>query len=52
MIARNPIQTVLTGGRAQIEIDTQKIMQEILDHYQSGIQITQVQTQKADHQKK
>ena len=48
VIARNPIQTVLTGGRAQIEIDTQKIMQEILDHYQSGIQITQVQTQKAD----
>jgi modulator of FtsH protease HflK len=48
VIARNPIQVVLTGGRAQIEIDTQKIMQEILDHYQSGIQITQVQTQKAD----
>ena len=48
VIARNPIQTVLTGGRAQIEIDTQKIMQEILDNYQSGIQITQVQTQKAD----
>ena len=31
VIARNPIQTVLTGGRAQIENDTQKIMQEILD---------------------
>ena len=48
VIARNPIQTVLTGGRAQIENDTQKIMQEILDFYESGIQITQVQTQKAD----
>ena len=48
VIARNPIQTVLTGGRAQIELDTQNIMQEILDYYQSGIQITQVQTQKAD----
>ena len=48
VVARNPIQTVLTGGRAQIEIDTQKIMQEILDFYESGIQITQVQTQKAD----
>jgi membrane protease subunit HflK len=48
VVARNPIQTVLTGGRARIEIDTQKIMQEILDFYESGIQITQVQTQKAD----
>ena len=48
VIARNPIQTVLTGGRAQIETGTQKIMQEILDHYESGIQITQVQTQTAD----
>jgi membrane protease subunit HflK len=48
VIARNTIQTALTGGRAQIEIETQKIMQEILDNYQSGIQITQVQTQKAD----
>ena len=48
VVAKNPIQTVLTGGRAKIEIDTQKIMQEILDFYESGIQITQVQTQKAD----
>ena len=39
---------MLTGGRARIENDTQNIMQEILDFYESGIQITQVQTQKAD----
>ena len=48
VIARSEIQGILTQGRAQIELDTQKIMQEILDNYQSGIQITQVQTQKAD----
>ena len=48
VIARNGIQSILTEGRAQIEIDTQNIMQEILDSYDSGISITQVQTQKAD----
>ena len=48
IIARNDIQAILTEGRAQIEIDTQAIMQEILDNYESGIEITQVQTQKAD----
>ena len=31
-----------------IETDTEVIIQEILDEYNSGIQITQVQTQKAD----
>jgi membrane protease subunit HflK len=48
VIARNGIQSILTEGRAKIEIDTQNIMQEILDNYKSGITITQVQTQKAD----
>ena len=48
VIAKNGIQSILTEGRAQIEIDTQNIMQEILDSYDSGISITQVQTQKAD----
>ena len=48
VIARYDIQSILTEGRAQVEIDTQEIMQEILDSYDSGISITQVQTQKAD----
>lgn len=48
VIARYDIQSILTEGRAQVEIDTQEIMQEILDFYDSGISITQVQTQKAD----
>jgi modulator of FtsH protease HflK len=48
VIAKSRIQPVLTEGRAQIEIETQKIIQSILDEYNSGIQITQVQTQKAD----
>ena len=48
VIARSKIQPILTEGRSKIEIDTQEIIQNILDEYNSGIQITQVQTQKAD----
>ena len=48
VIAKYDIQSILTEGRAQVEVDTQKIMQSILDSYDSGITITQVQTQKAD----
>ena len=48
VIARSDIQPILTEGRSKIEIDTQKIIQDILDEYDSGIQVTQVQTQKAD----
>ena len=45
---RSDIQPILTEGRAVIETDTREIIQKILDEYNSGIQITQVQTQKAD----
>ena len=48
VIARSDIQPILTEGRSKIEIDTQEIIQNILDEYNSGIQVTQVQTQKAD----
>ena len=48
VIAKSKIQPILTEGRSKIEIETQEIIQNILDEYESGIQITQVQTQKAD----
>ena len=48
VIAKSRIQQILTEGRAKIENETQEIIQSILDEYNSGIQITQVQTQKAD----
>jgi len=48
VIAKSRIQQILTEGRAKIETETQEIIQSILDEYNSGIQITQVQTQKAD----
>ncbi|MDC0352478.1 FtsH protease activity modulator HflK [Candidatus Pelagibacter sp.] len=48
VIAKSDIQPILTEGRAKIELETQDIIQAILDEYNSGIQVTQVQTQKAD----
>jgi membrane protease subunit HflK len=48
VIAKSKLQPILTEGRSKIEIETQEIVQSLLDEYESGIQITQVQTQKAD----
>jgi len=48
VVAKSRLQPILTEGRSSIEIETQEIIQEILDQYESGIQVTQVQTQKAD----
>ena len=48
VIARKKIQVILTQGRAEIENEVQKIMQQILDSYGSGVDITQVQAQKSD----
>jgi membrane protease subunit HflK len=48
VIAKSKLQSILTEGRTKIENETQDIAQGLLDEYESGIQITQVQTQKAD----
>jgi membrane protease subunit HflK len=48
VIGRTPIQPALTQLRAQIESDVLKQTQEILDRYNVGIEITQVQLQKVD----
>ena len=48
VIAKSKLQSILTEGRTKIENETQEIAQGLLDEYESGIQITQVQTQKAD----
>ncbi len=48
VIAKSKLQSILTEGRSKIEIETQEIAQSLLDEYESGIQLTQVQTQKAD----
>jgi membrane protease subunit HflK len=48
VIGHTEIASALAEGRAKIEIDTQKLLQEILDYYGSGIDITQLQLQKVD----
>jgi len=48
VIAKSKLQSILTEGRSKIENETRDIAQSLLDEYESGIQITQVQTQKAD----
>jgi membrane protease subunit HflK len=48
VIGRSKIQQVLAEERAQIEVSTRALLQQILDHYGSGIDITQLQLQKVD----
>ena len=48
VIGRTPIQPALTQLRAQIETDVLHQTQQILNRYQAGIEITQVQLQKVD----
>lgn len=48
VIGRSQLQPVLTQARAITEQDVLELMQQTLDTYGSGIQITQVQLQKVD----
>ncbi len=45
IIGRTDIQPALTDARQEIEIKARKLLQEILDEYEAGIEITQVQLQ-------
>jgi modulator of FtsH protease HflK len=48
VIGSTDIARAFAEGRAKIESDTQALAQHILDSYQAGILITQVQLQKVD----
>ena len=48
VIGRTELQPALTEARQQIETSTGQLLQNMLDEYQTGIQVTQVQLQKAD----
>ena len=48
VIGRSNIQPILTGARTSTEQAVLELMQRTLDHYGSGILITQVQMQKVD----
>jgi membrane protease subunit HflK len=46
VIGRSEIQPIITGARQNIEAAVMELMQKVLDRYQAGVQITQVQMQK------
>ncbi|MDR3517017.1 MAG: FtsH protease activity modulator HflK [Azospirillaceae bacterium] len=48
VIGRTEIQPALTEARQDIENSTRQLLQQILDQYQAGVEITQVQLQKVD----
>ena len=48
VIGKNEIQQILTEGRRPIEAATRELMQKILDGYEIGVQVTQVNLQKVD----
>mgnify|MGYP001227612267 FL=1 len=47
-IGRTPLEKVLTEGREVIESTTKTLLQSVLDSYEAGIEISQVQLQKVD----
>src|SRR6185295_3761108 len=48
VVGKSRIDEALTSGKAQIQQDTQDLLQRILDSYQAGVQITAVQLQDVD----
>ncbi|UEM04552.1 FtsH protease activity modulator HflK [Skermanella rosea] len=48
VIGRTDIQPALTEARQEIENSTLQLLQTMLDDYQAGIEITQIQLQKVD----
>lgn len=48
VIGRTNIQPILTGARQNIENGVQELMQQVLNGYKAGVEITQVQLQKVD----
>jgi membrane protease subunit HflK len=48
VIGETRIASALAEGRGKIETETQKLLQQLLNDYQSGIEITQVQLQRVD----
>src|SRR5712692_9474760 len=48
VIGRSNIQPILTGARQNIETAVQELMQKVLDDYEAGVLVQQVQMQKVD----
>jgi len=45
IIGQNDLQPSLTEGRGDVEIQTKNLLQEVLDEYNSGIEITELKLQ-------
>ncbi len=48
IMGRTDIQPALTEARGQLESDTRQLLQSILNEYEAGIEVTQIQLQKVD----
>jgi membrane protease subunit HflK len=48
VVGQSNIQPLLTGARQKTEQAVQKLMQDVLDTYQSGVRIDEVRLQKVD----
>jgi membrane protease subunit HflK len=48
IVGQNDIEPILTEARAKTEAAVQTLMQQVLDSYGAGVQVTQVQLQKVD----
>lgn len=48
VVGRTPLNQVLSQGRARVQIQTEQLMQRILDSYRAGVQIEQVQIRAAE----
>ncbi len=48
VIGETPIAAALAEGRGKIELETQKLLQQLLNDYGAGIEITEVQLQRVD----
>lgn len=48
IVGQNDIQPILTRSRHETEESVRALMQKTLDHYNAGVEVTQVQMQKVD----
>lgn len=48
IIGRTEIQPALTDARQEIEVQTRRLLQDMLDEYRAGVRVTQVQLRKVD----
>jgi membrane protease subunit HflK len=48
VVGRTPIDQVLTEGKEQVQVEAQRVLQEILDRYGSGIEVVTLKLQDVD----